>query len=55
MNRNITDLGLKYIPNIHTLILNYNTNITNQELKYISYIDTLNLFSNKNIFLIYIH
>jgi hypothetical protein len=45
----ITNNGLKYIPNIHTLNLRNNKNITDYDLKYIKNIYTLNLYWNENI------
>ncbi len=48
-NKNITDKGLEYIPNVKILNLNSNTNITDNGLKYISNTKILKLQSNKNI------
>ena len=38
---NITDEGLKYLTNIHTLIFDCNDNITDEGLKYLTNINKL--------------
>ena len=48
-NQNITDEGLKYIPNITVLFLCRNEKITDQGLKHIPKIKQLHLNSNENI------
>ena len=46
MNKNITDAGLQYLKNIHTLDLSENEKITDDGLQYLMNIHTLNLWNN---------
>ena len=46
-NENITDEGLKYIPNIQKLNLYDNKNITDEGLKYITNIKELHMDTMK--------